>query len=115
MWGLVVTESVFALPRPGQLDGSLVVWEYAAASLVAASFLPRIGGEVRTEALVLSRGGRSLLLIKVAQNRVKLRKRDVKNAFLQGQGTGQDVELVAESVTELADNLYLSKKNKRWC
>ena len=53
----------------------------------------RIGGKVRTEATVLSRRGRSLYLTKVAQNRLKLRKGDVKNECLQGQGTGQDVEL----------------------
>ena len=41
----------------------------------------------------LSRRGRSLYLTKVAQNRLKLRKGDVKNAFLQGKDTVQDVEL----------------------
>ena len=71
---------------------------------------PRIGGEVRTEALVLSRRGRSFFLTKEAQNRFKLRNGDVKHAFLQGQGTGQDVLLVAESVAELAEHPHLTKE-----
>ena len=50
-----------------------------------------IGGKVRTEAPSLSRRGRSLCLTNVAQNR--LTQGDVKNTFLQGQCTGQDVEL----------------------
>ena len=54
---------------------------------------PCMGAKVRTEAPVLSRRGRSLNLTTVAQNRLKLRKGDVKNACLQGQDTVQDVEL----------------------
>ena len=65
----------------------------AKAPLVITYHDSRIGGKVRTEAPVLSRRGRSLYLTRVAQNRLKLRKGDVKNACLQGQDTGQNVEL----------------------
>ena len=70
---------------------------------------PRIGKEVRTEAPVVSKRGRNLYLTKVAQKRFKLRKGDVKNAFLQGHQPAEDVqELVAEPVPELAEYMGLS-------
>ena len=59
---------------------------------------------------MLSLGGRFLLLIKVAQNRCELLQGNVKNAFLQRHGTGQDVELVAEPVAELAEHVHVSKE-----
>ena len=59
----------------------MVKSEHDWCSLVTMS--PRIGGEERTEALVLSRRGRSLFFTKVAQNLFKLRKRDIKDAFLR--------------------------------
>ena len=69
----------------------------AKARLVISGYHdPRIGGGVQTEAPVLSNRGRCLHLTSVAQERLELRKEGVKNAFLQGEGTGQDVELVAE-------------------
>ena len=49
---------------------------------------PHIGGGFRTEALLLGRGERSLHLTQVAQNRYKFAQGDVKNALLQGTGTG---------------------------
>ena len=37
------------------------------------------------------------------------RKGDVKSAFLQAQGTGQDVELVAGPVAELTEHFLISR------
>jgi len=71
---------------------------------------PRIGGEVRTEAPVISRRGRSLFLTKVAQRRFHIRKGDVKNAFLQGRGAedaDEELELAADPVPELAEHMGL--------
>ena len=65
----------------------------AKAPLVIITMTPASEVKVRTEAPVLSRRGRSLHRTKVAQNRLKLRKGEMKNSYLQGQGTGQDVEL----------------------
>ena len=50
----------------------------------------------------------SLSLSIVAQKRSKLRKEDVKDTFLQGHGTGQNVKLVAEPVVELPRHLHIS-------
>ena len=48
---------------------------------------PRVGSEVRTEAPVVSRRGRGLFLTKVAEKRFRLRKGDIKTAFLQCRTT----------------------------
>ena len=44
----------------------------------------RVGSDVRTEAPVASRRGRSLFFMATAHNQFSIEKGDVKNAFLQG-------------------------------
>ena len=46
--------------------------------------------------------------LKKARNRFKLRKENVKTFVGQGQDTGQDAELVAEPVAELAGHFHIS-------
>ena len=45
---------------------------------------PRVGSDVRTEALVASRRGRSLFFMATAHNQFSVEQGDVKDAFLQG-------------------------------
>ena len=69
---------------------------------------PRVGSEVRTEAPVASRRGRSLFFMATAHNQFSIEKGDVKNVFLQG--TFDDVqlgELAAEPVLELRKAMNL--------
>ena len=69
---------------------------------------PRIGSEVRTEAPAISRRGRALSFTKVSQRGVRLRKGDVKNAFLQCHVVNEAQELIADPVPELVEHLGLS-------
>ena len=74
---------------------------------------PRVGSDVRTEAPVASRRGRSLFLMVTAHNQFSIEKVDVKNAFLQG--TFDDTahgELAAEPVPELRKALNLREDNR---
>ena len=68
---------------------------------------PRVGSDVRTEAPVASRRGRSLFFMATAHNQFSIEKVDVKNA----QGTFDDNvvngELVAEPLPELRKALNL--------
>ena len=50
----------------------------------------RVGSDVRTEALVASRRGRSLFLMATAHNQFSIEKDDVQNAFLQGTFDDKD-------------------------
>ena len=63
---------------------------------------PRAGSDVRTEAPVASRRGRSLFLMATAHKQFSIEKGDVKNAFLQGRfDDSVNDELAAEPVPEL--------------
>ena len=69
---------------------------------------PHVGSDVRTEALVASRRGRSLFFMATAHNQFSIENGNVKNAFLQG--TFDDTtngELAAEPVPELRKALNL--------
>ena len=69
---------------------------------------PRVGSDVRTEALVASRRGRSLFFMATAHNQFSIEKKDVKNAFLQGTfDDTTDGEHSAEPVPELRKALNL--------
>ena len=69
---------------------------------------PRVGSDVRTEALVASRRGRSLFFMATAHNQFSIEKGDVKNAFLQGTFDDKTHgELAAEPVPELRKALNL--------
>ena len=69
---------------------------------------PRVGSEVRTEAQVASRRGRSLFFMATAHNQFSIEKGDVKNAFLQGTfDDSVNGELAAEPVPELRKALNL--------
>ena len=69
---------------------------------------PRVGSEVRTEALVASRRGTSLFFMATAHNQFFIEKEDVKKAFLQGTFDDKtNGELAAEPVLELRKALNL--------
>ena len=64
---------------------------------------PRVGSDVRTEALAASRRGRSLFFMATAHNQFSIEKGDVKNAFLQGTLDDKTHgELAEESVLSCA-------------
>ena len=69
---------------------------------------PRVGSDVRTEALVASRRGRSLFFMATARNQFSIEKEDGKNAFLQGTFDDKTHgELAAEPVPLLRKALNL--------
>ena len=69
---------------------------------------PRVGSDVRTEASVASRRGRSLFFMATAHNQFSIEKGDVKNAFFQGTFDDKTHgELAAEPVPELRKALNL--------
>ena len=69
---------------------------------------PRVGPDVRTEAPVASRRGRSLFFMATAHNQFSIENGDVKNAFLQGTFDDKTHgELAAEPVLELRKVLNL--------
>ena len=74
-----------------------------AKGMVSDCHDPRVGSDVRTEAPVASRRGRSLFFMATAHNQFSIEKGDVKNAFLQGTFDDNVVygELAAEPVPEL--------------
>ena len=69
---------------------------------------PRVGSDVRTEAPVASRRGRSLFFMATAHNQFSIEKVDVKNALLHGTFDDKTHgELAAEPVPELRKALNL--------
>ena len=69
---------------------------------------PLFGSDVRTEAFVASRRGRSLFFMATAHNQFSIEKADVKNAFLQGTFDDKTHgELAAKPVLELHNSLNL--------
>ena len=69
---------------------------------------PRVGSDVRTEAFVASRRGRSLFFMATARNQFSIENGDGKNAFLQGTFDGKTYgELAAEQVPWLRKALNL--------
>ena len=69
---------------------------------------PRVGSDVRTEAPVASRRGRSLFFMATAHNQFSIEKGDVKNAFLQSTfDDSVNGELAAEPVPALRKALNL--------
>ena len=70
---------------------------------------PRVGSDVRTEAPVASRRGRSLFFMATAHNQFSFEKGDVKNAFLQGTFDDNVVngELATEPFPDLRKALNL--------
>ena len=60
------------------------IWQIRSTLVIIGYHDPRVGSDVRTQAFVASRRGRSLFFMATAHNQFSIEKEDVKKAFLQG-------------------------------